>query len=104
MSIVSLVIHTRTLPSLHGHVERTVNVTPGMAHNLLDRSLLLQILERLAGQRAIDFQTIDKDGDGDEAVGLDIFLEFVGDGLVENDGVLCLVLDCNRESDVSDPL
>lgn len=75
-----------------------------MAHNLLDRSLLLQILERLSGQRAVDFQTIDKDGDGDEAIGLHIFLEFVGDGFVENDGVLCLVLNCSKEAGISDPL
>lgn len=101
MSIVSLFDHTRSRPSVYGYVKRTVDVTPGVAHNFLDRSLLLQILERLAGQRAVDFQTIDKDGNGDEAVGLDIFLEFVGDGLIEDHGVLCLVLDYIRETGIS---
>lgn len=62
----------------------------------LDLSLLLEVLEALAGQRAVDLESVDKGGDGDETVGLDVLVQLVGSGLVEDDGVLRLVLDCSR--------
>lgn len=65
-----------------------------MADNLLDLTLLLEILKGLAGKAAVDLQTVDKGGDGDQTVGLDILVETVGGGLLEDDGVLGLVLDC----------
>ena len=65
-----------------------------MSHHLLDLPLLLQIIQRLPRQTAIDLQTINERGDGDQAVGLDIFVEFVGGGFVEDDGVVGFVLDC----------
>lgn len=64
-----------------------------MCNDLLDLTPLLKIRKRLARKRSVDLQTINKDGDGDETVGLDIFVETVGGRLVEDDGVLCLVLD-----------
>ena len=72
-----------------------------MPHNLLDLSLLLQIIQRLARQTAIDLETIDERGDGDEAVGLDVFVEFVGGGFVEDDGVVGFVLDCRKRREES---
>ena len=65
-----------------------------MADNLLDGTLLLEIGKGLAGERTVDLETVDKGGDGDEAVGLDILVKLVRGGLVEDDGVLGLVLDC----------
>lgn len=65
-----------------------------MSHNLLDLALLLEIVQRLPCQAAVDLQSIDEGRDGDETVGLDIFVEFVGCGLVEDDGVVGLILDC----------
>jgi hypothetical protein len=65
--------------------------------NGLDLSLLLQVLEALACQRAVDLQSVDQSGDGDETVGLDVLVELLRGGLVENDGVLGLVLDCEGE-------
>lgn len=67
-----------------------------MADDLLDLALLLKLGERTAGKRAVDLQSVDKGGDGDEAVGLNLLLETVRSGLVEDDGVLGLVLDCVR--------
>jgi hypothetical protein len=67
-----------------------------VADDLLDLALLLKIGERTAGERAVDLQSVDKGGDGDEAVGLNLLLETVRSGLVEDDGVLGLVLDCVR--------
>ena len=64
-----------------------------MSNNLLDLALLLQIVESLARQAAVNLQSIDESGDCDEAVRLDVFVEFVGSGLVEDDGVVGLVLD-----------
>lgn len=64
-----------------------------MPNHLLDLSLLLQIIQRLPCQAAIDLQSVDERGDCDEAVGLDVFVEFVGGGFVEDDGVVGLVLD-----------
>lgn len=65
-----------------------------MTDNLLDDTLLLEIGKGLAGERTVDLQTIDEGSDGDEAVRLNVLVELVRDGLVEDDGVLGLVLDC----------
>lgn len=65
-----------------------------VANNLLDDTSLLQVRKSNAGKGAVDLETIDQGGNGDEAVGLDVLVELVGDGLVEDDGVLGLVLDC----------
>ncbi len=67
-----------------------------MPNNLLNLPLLLQIIQRLPRQTAIDLQPIDERGDRDEAVGLHVFVEFVRGGFVEDDGVVGLVLDCRR--------
>ena len=65
-----------------------------MPHHLLDLSLLLQILQCRSREAAIDLQAIDEGGDGDQAVGLHVFVEFVRGGFVEDDGVVGFVLDC----------
>lgn len=64
----------------------------------LDLSLLLKVLEALAGQGAVDLESVDEGGNGDETVRLDVLVQLVGSGLVEDDGVLRLVLDCSRLS------
>ena len=74
-----------------------------MSDNLLDLTVGLEVGKRLACERAVDLQAIDEGSDGDEAVGLDILLELVVGLLVENDGVLCLVLDCTAVSGDSSP-
>lgn len=79
----------------------TVDAELGVTDNLLDLTVGLEVGKRLSCERAVDLQTIDKGGNGDEAVGLDILLELVVGGLVENDGVLGLVLDCGFVSGVS---
>lgn len=75
----------------------TVDLELAVTDNLLDLALLLKVGERLPGERAVDLQPIDKGGDGDQAVRLDILLELVVGGLVEDNGVLGLVLDCSAE-------
>lgn len=65
-----------------------------MANNLLDLALLLQIGEALPCQGAVDLKSVDQDGNGHEAVGLDILVELLRGRLVQDDGVLGLVLDC----------
>lgn len=72
-----------------------------MRNDGLDLSLLLQVLQALASQRAIDLQSVDQGGDGDETVGLDVLVELLGGGLVENDGVLGLVLDYRQADTMS---
>ena len=72
---------------------RTVDLHLAVGDNRLDQTLLLQLLDALAGERAVDLQSIDERSDGDETVRLDILVELVGSGLVEQDGVLCLVLN-----------
>jgi hypothetical protein len=63
--------------------------------NLLDDALLLQVGQTSASNGAVDLHSVDQDRDGDQAVGLDIFVKLVRGGLVEEDGVLGLVLDYN---------
>lgn len=64
-----------------------------MPNDLLDLSLLLQVLEAPPGEGAVDLESVDEGGNRHEAVGLDILIELVGSGLVKDDGVLGLVLD-----------
>ncbi len=66
-----------------------------MRDNLLDDALLLQVGQASAGNGTVDLHSVDQDRDGDQAVGLDIFVKLVRGGLVEEDGVLGLVLDYN---------
>lgn len=73
---------------------RTVDEHLAVRDDGLDLSLLLQVLQALASQGAIDLQSVDQGSDGDEAVGLDVLVQLLRSGLVENDGVLGLVLDC----------
>lgn len=72
---------------------RTVDVQLGVADNLLDLALLLEVLKSLTGEGAVDLKTVDKGGDGNETVGLDVLVETLSDGLLEDNGVLGLVLD-----------
>ena len=46
-----------------------------VADNLLDLAVLLQLGESLAGQAAVDLETVDKGGNGDQAEVLDILLQ-----------------------------
>lgn len=78
-----------------------------MSDNLLDLAVGLEVGERFPCERAVDLQAIDEGGNGDEAVGLDILLKLVVGLLVENDGVLGLVLDyetVSRASSLQSPV
>jgi len=77
-------------------VSLTVDAQFAVPNHLLDLSLLLQIIQRLPCQAAIDLQSVDERSDCDKAVGLDVFVELVGRGFIEDDGVVCLVLDYLR--------
>lgn len=76
-----------------GFRRRTVDLHLAVLNDGLDDALLLEVGQALAGQGAVDLETVDQDGNGHQAVGLDILVELVGGGLVEDDGVLGLVLD-----------
>lgn len=65
-----------------------------MCHDRLDLALLLQVLQTLACQRAVDLKSVDQSGNGDQTVGLDVLVQLLRGVLVEDDGVLGLVLDC----------
>ena len=73
----------------------TVDVAGVVANDLLDGTLGLEVGEGAAGEGAVDLQAIDEDGDGDEAVGLDLLVEALLEGLVKDDGVDGLVLHCS---------
>lgn len=79
---------------MYPRVERTVDVAGVVTDNLLDGALGFEIVQGLAGEGAVDLQAIDEDGNGDQTVGLDILVETLLEGLVEDDGVDGLVLDC----------
>lgn len=64
-----------------------------VADDLLDHSPLLEISQSLAGQATVDLETVDKGGDSDKTVGLDILVELLSGRLLKDDGVLGLVLN-----------
>jgi hypothetical protein len=74
-------------------VRRTVDAQLRVTNNLLDLAVCLEVSERLSCKRSVDLQAVDEGGDGDQAVGLDILLELVVGLLVEDDGVVGLVLN-----------
>lgn len=86
------------LRSLCGDGVRTVDVQAAVANNLLDLTVGLEVGEGLAGKAAVDLETVDEGGDGDQTVGLNILVELLGSGLVEDDGVLGLVLDYTEKT------
>lgn len=63
-------------------------------NDLLDHTLLLQVGKSSSGQAAVDLELVDESGDSQEAGGLDILVESVDLGLIEDDGVVSLVLNC----------
>ena len=71
-----------------------------MPHHLLDLPLLLQIIQRLPRQTPVNLQPIDQRRYRDQAVGLYVFVKFVGGGFVEDDGMVGFVFDC-LERDMS---
>ena len=73
--------------------KRTVDAQSAVSNNLLDDALLLKVGQTSAGNGSVDLHSVDEDRDGDQAVGLDILVKLVGGGLVEEDGVLSLVLN-----------
>lgn len=84
--------HPPTL--LRGRNRPRIDAQLRMSHHLLNLAFLLQIIQRLPGQGSVDLQSIDQGGNGDETVGLDVLVEFVRGGFVEDDGVVGFVLDC----------
>jgi hypothetical protein len=79
-------------------VERTVDAHAGVTNDLLDLTVSLKVVQSLAGKAAVDLETIDEGGDGDQTVRLNILLQLLVGGLVEDDGVLGLVLDCKEKT------
>lgn len=71
----------------------TVDLHLAVCGDRLDHALLLEVTDALASQRTVDLHAVDENGDGNEAVRLDILVELIGGALVENDGVLGLILD-----------
>lgn len=64
-----------------------------MSHNLLDLSLLFQIVQRLPRKTTINLKSVDKGGNRDEPIRLNIFVEFVGSGFIKDNCVIGLVLN-----------
>lgn len=64
-----------------------------MCHHGLYLTLFLEIFQASPGKRSVDLHPVDEGGNSNETVGLNIFVELVCSGLLENDSVLGLVLD-----------
>lgn len=64
-----------------------------MVNNPLDLALLLQMPNGYPGQAPVDLQPLDEDTLADKAEGRDFLHDTVVGWLVENNGVLCLVLN-----------
>lgn len=71
----------------------TVDLHLAVRGNGLDQALLLEIINASAGERTVDLHAVDENSDGNETIGLDILVELLRGGLVEDDSVLGLVLD-----------
>ena len=72
---------------------RTVDQLVAVVHNPLDLPLLLQVPDGYPRKTPVDLQTLDEDALADEAEGRDLLEDTVVGRLVEDNGVLRLVLD-----------
>lgn len=80
---------------LHKHrAIRTVDVHGMRANDLLDDTLLLQVGKGFSGQATVDLELVDKSGNGEETGSLDVLVQSVDLGLIEDNGVVGLVLNC----------
>ena len=79
----------------------TVDLHLAMSDDRLDHALLLEVGQALTSERTVDLHSVDEGGDGDETVRLHILVELLGSGLVEDDGVLGLVLDLSLGPEVA---
>ena len=75
------------------HWIRTVDELAAVVNDALDLTLLLQVPDCYPRQGAVDLQPLDEDGLADEAEGRDLLEDTVVGRLVEDNGVLRLVLD-----------
>ena len=73
--------------------KHTVDAQSAVSNNLLDDALLLKVGQTSASNGSVDLHSVNENGDSDETVGLDILVKLVGGGLVEEDGMLGLVLN-----------
>lgn len=64
-----------------------------MPNDLPNLPLLLQLGQRLPSEAAVDLEAVNQGSHRDQAVGLDILVELLLGGLVEDNGVVGLVLD-----------
>lgn len=64
-----------------------------MGGDATDETALLELLDGGTGKRAVDAHAVNKVGGGDEAGGGDLLHDLIEGGLVEDDGVVGLVLD-----------
>ena len=62
-------------------------------HDPLDSALLLEMPDGYSGETPVDLQPFNQDRLGDELEGWNFFQDTIIDGLVEYNGVDCLVLD-----------
>jgi hypothetical protein len=81
-SRVAISFHARSPLYESNHLVATsgrscVNAAGAVADHLSDHTPVLEICERFPCQRAIDLESVDQHGDCDEAVRLDVLVEFV---------------------------
>ena len=67
-------------------------------HHRFDLALGLVVLQRRACDRSVDLVSIDECRNGDKTGRLDFFVELFLDALIDDNGVIGLVLDCAKVS------
>ena len=72
---------------------RTIDQLAAVVHDPLNLPLLLQVPDGYPRKTPVDLQTLDEDALADEAEGRDLLEDTVVGRLVEDNGVLRLVLD-----------
>ena len=72
---------------------RTVDELSMMVDDSLDRTLLLEVSDRNPSETTVDLESFDEDTLRNESEGWRFFEDTVVSGLIESDGVLCLVFN-----------
>jgi hypothetical protein len=85
-------LNTSTL-EVQGQARRTVNQLSMMVDNALNRTLFLKVSDCNPSETAIDLESLNEDALGDESEGWCFLEDTIIGGLVQGDGVLCLVLN-----------
>jgi len=93
LPLLAVLYHSLERPLRTHRVVRTVDQLRAVVHDPLNGALLLEMPDSHPGKTAVDLQPLNQDRLRDELEGRNFLQNTIVDGLVEDNGMDCFVLD-----------